>query len=221
MVAGPSRPGSRAGRDVLEHLRQIASAVEVPVNADFEGGYASDPDGVAENVELAAATGIAGLSIEDSTATPTSRSIRSTWPSSGFGRRAGRSTKAARTSFSPVAPRGSSSAGPTSTRRSAGCRRTPRPAPTASTHRSSTARAGVGDRLRRGTEAGEPARLRSRSSRSPTPRRSASADQPRRLARPRCVGRVHGRRTGDRRPRHVRAAGDLPNNAAVNEIFAR
>jgi 2-methylisocitrate lyase-like PEP mutase family enzyme len=37
------------------------------VNADFEGGYADDPDGVAESVALAAATGIAGLSIEDST----------------------------------------------------------------------------------------------------------------------------------------------------------
>jgi 2-methylisocitrate lyase-like PEP mutase family enzyme len=52
---------------MLEHLREIASAVDVPVNADFEGGYADDPEGVAESVRLAAATGIAGLSIEDST----------------------------------------------------------------------------------------------------------------------------------------------------------
>ncbi len=51
----------------LEHLRVIAGAVEVPVNADFEGGYAVDPAGVAENVKRAADTGIAGLSIEDST----------------------------------------------------------------------------------------------------------------------------------------------------------
>jgi 2-methylisocitrate lyase-like PEP mutase family enzyme len=51
----------------LEHLRQIAAAVDVPVNADFEGGFADDPEGVAENVKLATATGIAGLSIEDST----------------------------------------------------------------------------------------------------------------------------------------------------------
>jgi 2-methylisocitrate lyase-like PEP mutase family enzyme len=50
----------------LEHLRQIAGAVSVPVNADFEGGYAVDPAGVAANVKLAATTGIAGLSIEDS-----------------------------------------------------------------------------------------------------------------------------------------------------------
>ena len=41
--------------------------MNVPVNADFEGGYAVDPQQVAENVKLAAATGIAGLSIEDST----------------------------------------------------------------------------------------------------------------------------------------------------------
>ena len=50
----------------LEHLRLIAGAVGVPVNADFEGGYAVDPADVAANVTLAASTGIAGLSIEDS-----------------------------------------------------------------------------------------------------------------------------------------------------------
>lgn len=49
----------------LAHLRTIAAAVEVPVNADFEGGFAVDPRDVAANVTLAAATGIAGLSIED------------------------------------------------------------------------------------------------------------------------------------------------------------
>ena len=52
--------------EALEHLRVVAAAVEVPVNADFEGGYAVDPDGVAANVKRAAETGIAGLSIEDS-----------------------------------------------------------------------------------------------------------------------------------------------------------
>ena len=50
----------------LEHLRLVAGAVSVPVNADFEGGYAVDPAEVATNVGLAVATGIAGLSIEDS-----------------------------------------------------------------------------------------------------------------------------------------------------------
>jgi len=51
----------------LEHLRDIVAAVKVPVNADFEGGFAVDPQHVAANVKLATSTGIAGLSIEDST----------------------------------------------------------------------------------------------------------------------------------------------------------
>lgn len=51
----------------MEHLRAIAGAVNVPVNADFEGGFAVDPQQVGANVKLAAVTGIAGLSIEDST----------------------------------------------------------------------------------------------------------------------------------------------------------
>jgi methylisocitrate lyase len=53
--------------EALGHFRTLASAVEVPVNADFEGGFATAPGDVAKNVALAAATGIAGLSIEDST----------------------------------------------------------------------------------------------------------------------------------------------------------
>ncbi len=52
--------------EVLEHLTAVAGAVSVPVNADFEGGHAVEPAGVAANVARAAATGIAGLSIEDS-----------------------------------------------------------------------------------------------------------------------------------------------------------
>jgi len=52
---------------VLPHLRALAAAVDVPVNADFEGGFAVEPGGVAANVALAVTTGIAGLSIEDST----------------------------------------------------------------------------------------------------------------------------------------------------------
>ncbi len=51
---------------VLEHLRVVADAVSVPVNADFERGFAVEPDQVATNVALATDTGIAGLSIEDS-----------------------------------------------------------------------------------------------------------------------------------------------------------
>ena len=51
----------------LEHLRAVVGAVNLPVNADFEGGFADEPKQVGANVKLAAATGIAGLSIEDST----------------------------------------------------------------------------------------------------------------------------------------------------------
>jgi 2-methylisocitrate lyase-like PEP mutase family enzyme len=53
--------------EALAHLRLVAAAVDVPVNADFEGGFADDPEQVAANVKRAAETGIAGLSIEDST----------------------------------------------------------------------------------------------------------------------------------------------------------
>src|SRR2546430_6100285 len=52
--------------EALAHCRAMASAVDVPLNADFEGGFAVEPDGVAKNVAAACATGIAGLSIEDS-----------------------------------------------------------------------------------------------------------------------------------------------------------
>ena len=55
---------------MLDHLSEIAAATDVPVNADFEGGYADDPEGVAESVRLCIATGVAGLSIEDSTSDP-------------------------------------------------------------------------------------------------------------------------------------------------------
>jgi 2-methylisocitrate lyase-like PEP mutase family enzyme len=54
----------------LAHLRTIAGAVDVPVNADFEDGFARDPNGVAANVRAAVDTGIAGVSIEDSTGQP-------------------------------------------------------------------------------------------------------------------------------------------------------
>lgn len=62
------RADNQVARDeALEHLRLVAAAVAVPVNADFQGGFAVDPEQVNENVKLAVATGIAGLSIEDST----------------------------------------------------------------------------------------------------------------------------------------------------------
>ena len=62
-------PDGPVARDqVLAHLSELVAATEVPVNADFQTGYAHEPDAVAENVRLAVASGVAGLSIEDSTA---------------------------------------------------------------------------------------------------------------------------------------------------------
>lgn len=52
---------------MLAHYREIANATDIPLNADFEGGYADDPDEVAANVRLCIDTGVAGLSIEDFT----------------------------------------------------------------------------------------------------------------------------------------------------------
>jgi 2-methylisocitrate lyase-like PEP mutase family enzyme len=52
--------------EILAHLQDLAAAVDVPLNADFEDGFADDAAGVAESVRLAVESGIAGLSIEDS-----------------------------------------------------------------------------------------------------------------------------------------------------------
>jgi 2-methylisocitrate lyase-like PEP mutase family enzyme len=61
-------PDGDVPRDLmLAHIREIVEATELPVNADFEAGYARDPDGVAESVRLCVETGVAGLSIEDAT----------------------------------------------------------------------------------------------------------------------------------------------------------
>jgi 2-methylisocitrate lyase-like PEP mutase family enzyme len=53
--------------ELLAHLRALNEATDLPINADFEAGFADDPEGVARNVVLALDTGIAGLSIEDRT----------------------------------------------------------------------------------------------------------------------------------------------------------
>ena len=53
--------------ELLAHLRALNEATDLPVNADFEAGFADDPEGVARNVTLALEAGVAGLSIEDRT----------------------------------------------------------------------------------------------------------------------------------------------------------
>ena len=59
--------GALPRASVLAHLRTIVAATDLPVNADFESGFASDAPGVAESVRMAVDTGVAGISIEDST----------------------------------------------------------------------------------------------------------------------------------------------------------
>lgn len=60
------RPDYGIRRDeLLDHLRSLSEAIDLPFNADFEGGFAVEPEEVAANVRLAVETGVAGLSIED------------------------------------------------------------------------------------------------------------------------------------------------------------
>jgi 2-methylisocitrate lyase-like PEP mutase family enzyme len=62
------RPDNAVARDmVVAHLKELVAATDVPINADFESGYAADAAGVAQSVRLAVEAGVAGLSIEDST----------------------------------------------------------------------------------------------------------------------------------------------------------
>ena len=63
-----SKPDGGIPRDeMLAHIREIVNATALPVNADFHAGYADEPEDVAANVRLCVQTGVAGLSIEDST----------------------------------------------------------------------------------------------------------------------------------------------------------
>jgi 2-methylisocitrate lyase-like PEP mutase family enzyme len=66
----PDGDGSVSRDAALGHIAEIVAATDLPVNADFESGYARDPETVRESVRLCVATGVAGLSIEDSTGDP-------------------------------------------------------------------------------------------------------------------------------------------------------
>jgi 2-methylisocitrate lyase-like PEP mutase family enzyme len=57
--------GSVKRDEMIDHIRELVEATDIPVNADFENGYADDPNWCAENARLCAETGVAGLSIED------------------------------------------------------------------------------------------------------------------------------------------------------------
>jgi 2-methylisocitrate lyase-like PEP mutase family enzyme len=61
------RDGAMSRDRVLDHLTEMVEATDLPINADFEHGFSPDSAGLAESVRLAVETGVAGLSIEDST----------------------------------------------------------------------------------------------------------------------------------------------------------
>jgi 2-methylisocitrate lyase-like PEP mutase family enzyme len=63
----PDEASAISRQAMLEHIRDIVLATTLPVNADFQNGYADEPEAVAESVRLCVATGVAGLSIEDNT----------------------------------------------------------------------------------------------------------------------------------------------------------
>lgn len=62
--------GQLTRAEVLAHMRQMVAASKLPINADFESGFADTPEGVAASVRMAVDTGIAGISIEDSSGNP-------------------------------------------------------------------------------------------------------------------------------------------------------
>src|SRR4051812_26257221 len=65
----PDSPAAVSRELMLAHIAEIVAATSLPVNADFQNGYAASANGVAESVRLCVATGVAGLSIEDATGT--------------------------------------------------------------------------------------------------------------------------------------------------------
>ena len=138
----------------LAHYRAVAESVEVPVNADFEGGFATEPAEVGANVLAATGTGVAGLSIEDSTGDPARPLLDFTLAAERI--RAARRAidESGSVSCSPADRRASWSGAPIWPRRSAGSRHTGRRAPIASTRRASV----PGRRLRRWSRGWLPSR---------------------------------------------------------------
>jgi 2-methylisocitrate lyase-like PEP mutase family enzyme len=68
----PDSPTALSVDAVLEHCRELAAAVPIPVNADFQSAYADAPEAVARNVVRCVETGVGGLSVEDATGNPAS-----------------------------------------------------------------------------------------------------------------------------------------------------
>ena len=66
----PDDPNVMSRDAVLEHLLELVAATTIPVNADYQSGYASDPEKLGRSVKLCVGTGVAGLSIEDASGDP-------------------------------------------------------------------------------------------------------------------------------------------------------
>ncbi len=124
------------GRDaMLNHVAAIVAATDLPVSADLENGFGDSPEACAETIRLAAATGLAGGSIEDVSPRPNRQDLQpSIMPSSASVPRQKPPTLSPRLSSSPPAQKTSSPAIPTSRTPSAACRPFRKPAPTSSTH---------------------------------------------------------------------------------------
>ncbi len=126
--------------DMLAHIKMIVDASDLPVNADYESGYAHEPAKVAENVRLCVETGVAGLSIEDNSGDRANPLYRSRSGGRPHPRRPRRDRPSrAPTCCSPAAPSAFSSAGRTCRKRSSGSSPMRRPAPTVSMRRASAA----------------------------------------------------------------------------------
>ena len=127
--------GQLSRNETLDHLRTLCAATDLPVNADFETGYADSAEGLIENVLMAIETGVAGLSIEDRDGRIC---LISRLQSNGFARHGAPSINPARTFFLSGGRKDTRSASRILRPRSAVSLRTPKSGPTASMRQACT-----------------------------------------------------------------------------------
>ena len=145
------RDNSVSRNETIAHLRAMAEAVDVPINADFEDGFATMPSDIARNVKIATTTGIAGLSIEDSTGDESEPLFEFALAVERISAARRRSMRAAPAFCSPPGLKDSLSDDRISPRRSVVSRPMPRQGPIACMHRASR-------RLRRSRRSSRPSR---------------------------------------------------------------
>ncbi len=215
--------GAQSRDQVLAHFRELAEATDVPLNADFEDGFADDLDGVAENVTRCVATGVAGLSIEDSPNNGDDAALRSRYRGGAREGRARRDRPRRRRC------RVHRARGKLRPRRQRSRRRDPplaslcrgrRRLPLCARHQEPRADRGGGQGG--GAEAGEfpqQRRLRLHGGRHRGDGRAP--DQRRRLARPRRDARFHPHRDRDRQRRQVRRLCRADHEPGAEQILQR